>query len=151
MNLIIFGFKASGKTSVGKMISAQLKCPFVDTDDLIEKEYNLPIREIHKKLGDPEFRKLENKVIRSLYRVKKSVIALGGGAVLDPKNVAFLQTIGKLVYLRASFETICERVFKEGVPAFVDTKNPVASLKKIYLKRIPIYESVPVACAIDGV
>ncbi len=148
MNLIIFGFKASGKTSLGKMISSYLNCPFVDTDDLIAKEHGLSVREIHKKLGDLKFRELEKKVIRGLRSLKHSVIALGGGTVLDPENVAFLQTQGKLIYLKASFETVCERIFKEGIPSFVDPKDPVASLKKIYLERVPIYESILVECTV---
>ncbi|MBX9744175.1 MAG: shikimate kinase [Chlamydiales bacterium] len=145
MSVILFGFKGCGKTYYGKRLSLLLNLSFIDTDDLIVSLYGeqLPIREIHSTLGEKAFRSLETKVIHQLHSSLNAVIALGGGAVLDPTNVAYLQKIGQLVYLKARFETIKHRIIKDGIPSFVDIKRPFESLKEIYEKRILIYEKIP--------
>jgi shikimate kinase len=145
MNIILFGFKGSGKTYLGKRCSAALGCPFIDTDELIEKMYasRISLREIYKIEGEANFRMLERAAILSLPSKPPSIIATGGGAVLNPENVQDLQKIGKLVYLKASFDTIKKRL--TTTPAFVDKAN---SLEAIYRKRLPIYESIP-AIALD--
>src|SRR5690348_12190587 len=97
MNLLLFGFKASGKTHFGKLLAHEMHRPFIDTDDLIvalykkktDKQRN--IRQIYQELGEMPFRALEKEALQHLKDVTRSIIALGGGAVLDPKNVEFLQ------------------------------------------------------------
>jgi shikimate kinase len=144
MNLILFGFKGCGKTHFGKLLSKALKRPFLDTDNLLAELYDhkLSPREIHCILGETAFRALETKAILQLDAHLNAIIALGGGAVLEPTNLAHLQKIGQLVYLRASFETIKKRILQGNLPAFVDAKNPEESLYKIYQKRIPMYEAI---------
>lgn len=82
---------------------------------------------------------MEAEVISSL-RPSPSVIALGGGAILSPSSQAHLQTIGKLIYLKASLSTLQKRF--DQVPAFLDEKKPMESLKKLYQERTMIYESI---------
>lgn len=152
MSIILFGFKGCGKTHFGKLLSKELNYPFIDIDALImdlyatEHEKTLPIHEIHSLLTDINFRVLEKKAIHSLNKNAHAVIALGGGSVLDLDNVAYLQTIGKLVYLRSNFETLQDRIFKIRAPSFVDPTNPLTSLQSIYKQRLPIYESIPAIC-----
>jgi shikimate kinase len=145
MNIILFGFKGAGKTYLGKLLSAELKRPFIDTDDLIVQSHGqqLSVRDIHQALGETGFRALESTVIRTLQPHPHAVIALGGGSVLDSTNIEHLQKIGRLVYLKVSFN---ERSFKHGTPSFADAADPVESLRKIYQQRLPIYESIPARC-----
>lgn len=149
MNIILFGFKGCGKTHFGERLAAQLHKPFIDTDHLIIELYaqrtgdHRSIREIHQTLGDLSFRSLESDAIHLLENISDSVIALGGGVALNPDHIDFLQTIGQLIYLEASFDTIQKRVFSQGIPSFVDPKNPIESLRTIYHDRKPIYESIP--------
>ncbi len=140
MNIILFGFKGSGKTYLGKRFSASLNCPFIDTDELIEEMYGKKINtcEIYKIVGEKAFRDLERSAILSLPLSPPSVIALGGGAVCNPENVRDLQNIGKLVYLKASFETLKKRI--TTMPAFATN---IESLHRIYQERLPIYEAIP--------
>lgn len=150
-NIILFGFKGAGKTYLGKLLSEAIKRSFIDTDDRIihhyAKEKHL-IREIHRSLGEVCFRGLEKMVIHQLDKTCNAVISLGGGVILDSDNVAHLQTIGKLVYLKASFESLQERILSQGIPSFLDVKDPIGSLKQTYDARLPIYESIP-ALTID--
>jgi shikimate kinase len=134
MNVILFGFKGAGKTFLGKQIAERYKWPFVDTDELLlaATRYS-SLRELYNTVGEKEFRRLESQVIRSLSSYKQTVIALGGGAVLDGENVTFLQTIGQLVYVEVALETLLKR----GVTL------PTGSIETVYRERLPIYESIP--------
>jgi shikimate kinase len=137
MNLILFGFKGAGKTHFGKLLAQQIHRPFIDTDDLVSALYAKPVRKLYQELGETLFRALETQAILSLQSISNSIIALGGGAVLDADNLALLQKIGQLVYLDASFETIRSRVQEE--PAFITTNT----LQSIYAERKPLYDSIP--------
>lgn len=148
MNLLLFGFKASGKTHFGKILSKKMHRPFVDTDDLIMNEYeresskHKSIREIYKKIGSEGFRKLEKKVLLKLKSLNNTIIALGGGTVLDPENVEILQTVGAMVYLKTSPEKLKKRIFKDELPAFFDKKDPEGSFYEMVQNREPIYRSI---------
>jgi len=133
-NLILFGFKGVGKTYFGKLVADALKLPFIDTDDLIEKGFELSVKEIYEKVGEEEFRKIETKVILELID-SSSIIALGGGAPLSSQNIEHLQKIGQFAYLFADFP----RVEKRVQSASFLTK----SLYQTYLDRMKIYEKIP--------
>lgn len=148
MNIILFGFKGSGKTHFGKRLALELKRPFIDTDDLIIELSNnrLSIREIHQLLGENRFRSLESEAIHILTPTLNSVIAIGGGALLNPNNVEYLQKIGQMVYLQAGFDSVQKRILEEGIPSFIEDDDPISSLRKIYHQRLPIYESIQAHC-----
>jgi shikimate kinase len=149
MNLILFGFKGCGKTHFGRLLAQTMRRPFIDTDDLIselfaqQKGKRLSPKEIYKQMGKDGFRALEREAILRLEGVQDSIISLGGGAVLDPDNVAFLQKLGELVYLEAGPETLRKRVMSEELPAFLDAKDPLGSFVEMVHERKPIYESIP--------
>ncbi len=152
MNLILFGFKGSGKTHFGKLLALKMHRPFIDTDDLITELYTKEtghrrkIKEIYAKLGPEGFRAFEKKAIQFLKNVGDSIIALGGGTILDPENVEFLQKIGALVFLKAASEKLKKRIFKEELPLFWDKKNPEESFWEMIQEREPIYRSIPARC-----
>jgi shikimate kinase len=144
-SIVLFGFKGVGKTHLGKLLSQDLQLPFVDTDDLIEKKYKISVRNLYYFLGEEKFREIEKQIIREISLLKSHVIALGAGAILDRENQRILES-SHLIYLKASFATVQKRIFKEGIPAYLSKSKPVTSLKKIYLERIPIYESISAKC-----
>ncbi len=92
MNLILFGFKGSGKTHFGKLLAQKMHRRFIDTDDWIDELYakktgqHTSNREIYIQLGPAAFRALEKEVVKSLTSIKDAIVALGGGAVLDPEK-----------------------------------------------------------------
>jgi len=145
MNLLLFGFKGSGKSRFGKKLAAEMKRPFIDTDDLIcelyaeEKGERLPIGDIYRALGAEGFRTWEKEAVFSLENIKASVIALGGGAILDEENRIFLEKQGILVYLKANPQTLRERMRKA---AFLDPNNWEESFRNLIQERIPLYEAV---------
>jgi len=149
MNLVLFGIKGCGKSYFGKRLAEETKYLFIDTDLLIESLYeesyheHLTFREIYRKLGPESFRKLEHQVIQSLTPMKNAVIAVGGGSISEPENLAILEKIGTLVYLKTDKETLKKRIFTQGVPAFLDPNNPEESFENMYQVRSELYEKIP--------
>jgi shikimate kinase len=149
MNLILFGFKGCGKTTIGQQLAAQLHCTFIDTDHLIEKKGGKPVREIVLTFGFDRFLKLEQEAVASLKGVSGCVIAVGGGTVLNPENLNTLEKLGTLVYLQASKETLKRRMLRGELPTFLDPKDPEGSFEKMYAARKEFYEQIP-AVRIDA-
>jgi shikimate kinase len=152
MNLILFGFKGVGKTFYGRKLAHLMHRPFIDTDDLSEELYaeekgeRLTSKQIFQELGAVPFRALEKQAVFSLGKIKNSVIALGGGAIVDPDNLEFLQKLGALVYLKASPETLRLRmqkaIDKGETPAIVDPKQLETTFWRLIQERLPLYESI---------
>lgn len=148
MNLILFGFKGSGKTHFGKLLALEMNRPFIDTDDLIVKLHGKSCRQLYQELGEEKFRQIETTAITSLHHIENSIIALGGGAVLKKENVEFLQTIGALIYLKASLQKIRPRILKGEIPVIFKGEDPEDALHAMFHEREPVYLSIP-AQAID--
>lgn len=137
-NIILIGYKSSGKTTLGKKIAEKTGRHFIDTDDLIAKNN----REFYLAVGPTAFREIEKEVIRALAEFQNSVIATGGGTILDPENVIILKKLGKLFYLEVAKEELKKRLLIDPLPAILDPENPEASFEKMYHERKSIYESV---------
>ncbi|VHO03149.1 shikimate kinase [Candidatus Rhabdochlamydia sp. T3358] len=149
MNLILYGFKSCGKTTLGQKVAKSMKCAFYDTDNLVESLYQIKtgqcvsVREIFKSEGEVYFRGLEKQVLPLISNVKNSIIAIGGGLVLDPFNRCFLEQLGKLVYLKVRKKIIQERIFSAGLPGFLDVNRPKESFERLFKKRTLAYEQIP--------
>lgn len=100
----------AGKSAVGRALAANLSLSFKDTDRLIENRAGCRIGEIFDRKGEAFFRTLESEVIAELSKVAGGVVALGGGAAVQPGAVDRLEQSGTLVYLRARPETLLERI-----------------------------------------
>lgn len=149
MNVILFGFKSCGKTTLGKMLATRMNRPFIDTDEMLEMIYfeqtgeQTPFRQIYKAIGEEKFRALESKVVILLQNTQHSIIALGGGLILNPKNAASLAKLGQLVYLKVSKETVKRRVLGKELPSFLDPKDPKTPLNTITMRGDPNMKRYP--------
>jgi shikimate kinase len=130
----VCGFKSAGKTTLGKKMALELKRPFIDTDLLIPCHYLPKNREV--------FRHYEKMAIASLQGVKESIIATGGGAILDEESRKILKKLGKIIYLQVNKEIIKSRLLKEPLPLFLDPFDPEGSFEKMYAEREPLYLSL---------
>ena len=145
-NIILIGFKNSGKTSVGKALAGALKKTFLDTDRVVEQDYfNLTqtkknTNEIYRSVGEAYFRELETLVIQRLVWIEDSIISTGGGCVLLEKNVVYLKQCGRLVYLSTSIDELKKRGQNKETPAFLDSNDTDKSWLEMYQDRKPIYE-----------
>jgi shikimate kinase len=149
MNLILFGYKKCGKTYFGLKVAHKMHMQYLDTDQMIEDLFTaryhqtLPCKQIVIHHGLHLLRELEKQVIYSLSHVKNTVIALGGGAVLDESNVEYIQKIGTLVYLKTDKETLKKRILSGEIPSYIDAKDPVRSFEDMHANRKPFYEKIP--------
>ena len=137
-NIILCGFMGSGKTVVGKELAKIMGRRFVDTDELVERKQGIPIKAIFEAYGEEFFRDLEHKVCAETAELKNCVISTGGGAVTFERNVEALKKGGKIVFLDADFQTICDRIGNNtNRPLFQD----VDKAKALFDERRPLYEA----------
>lgn len=113
-NIILCGFMGSGKTTVGMLLSRATGRRMVDTDELIEERAGMSVSEIFAREGEAFFRGLEREVIASVAEESGLIIAVGGGAVLDGRNVDALRRGGVLCYLIVSPEEVTRRISVDG-------------------------------------
>ncbi len=145
MNFILIGYRASGKTSVGKKLSSLLGLPFCDTDALIRQQTGKTVRQMVLEGGWPAFRRAEKAAIDSLAGEEETVIALGGGAVLDSANLEALKPRGLFIWLQADLDTIHERL--TGDRATAEQRPSLLPAGKgddeeILRQRIPVYKAI---------
>lgn len=105
-NLVLIGMPSCGKTTIGKAIAKQLGKEFIDSDDEIVKKQGMSIPEIFEKFGEKHFRNIESEVIAELSLKQSSVIATGGGAVLNRRNVDLLKENGLVVFIDRPLEKL---------------------------------------------
>ncbi|MGI9953186.1 shikimate kinase [Moorellaceae bacterium AZ2] len=137
-NIVLIGFMASGKTTVGRLLAGKLGWNFYDTDAEVEKEAGCSIAELFAREGEAHFRQLEKEVIARITEGSRAVIATGGGAVLAPENVERLRKGNKVVWLKVDEATVWRRVAGSEDRPLVRgrSRQEVAALLK---KREPCY------------
>jgi shikimate kinase len=106
MNIVLLGFMGSGKTTIGKAFAQRKNLKFIDTDDVIEKQNNMLIKDIFSSYGEAHFRLLEKQAIDQLVGLDNCVIAIGGGAVMYHDNLDTLKRVGTTVFLDAPLQKI---------------------------------------------
>ncbi len=109
MNIILIGYRGSGKSTVGRGLAYRIRRRFVDTDDLIESKEGR-ISDIVKSRGWDYFRGIEKRIIGEISQKDNLVIALGGGAVLNIDNVEALKRNGLIIWLKADRDVLRKRM-----------------------------------------
>ena len=141
--LILIGYRATGKTTLARMLGERLQLDAVDTDPCIEQKARQTIAEIFAEQGEPAFRDYESQVIAELLCGQPCVVATGGGLPMRPANRELLKRAGRVVWLKASPETILQRM--SGDPATqrmrpqLTNLPPLAEIEHILKERTPIY------------
>jgi shikimate kinase len=138
--LYLVGFMASGKTTVGRALADHIGWPFVDMDAEIEAREGRTIAQIFQENGEPGFREIENRVlrvhVRNIEAGQPCVLALGGGAFVQPGNRELLENNGVSLWIDCPLEVIQRRL--NG-----DTSRPLASqangLGRLYEDRRSLY------------
>jgi shikimate kinase len=112
--LYLVGFMASGKSIVGRLLAHQLGWSFFDTDDEIERAEKTSIADLFDARGEAEFRRIESLIlgqhVRWIERGRPAVLALGGGAFVDPANRGLLLGNGIVIWLDCPLEVVSRRV-----------------------------------------
>jgi len=140
-NLILIGFMGTGKTSVGMRVAKSLGWRFVDTDKLIVKQAGKAIPQIFADSGETRFRELETEVLEKCASASGQVISTGGGIVTVERNREILKEAGYVIWLKASPETIYERVRRNRNRPLLRTDNPLATIREMLSVRNELYEA----------
>lgn len=137
-NIVLIGFMASGKSSVGKALAQELGWDFIDTDSWIEQDLNMKIPDIFQKYGESCFRLEEKKCVGGLAGKTGTVIATGGGTVLDQDNWRDLQLLGNMIHLYTPLRTALARAGNtQDRPLLANGQN---AIKQLYRQRLKIYK-----------
>ncbi len=126
-----------GKTTVGKLLSKKLNMKFIDTDNYITTQTNTNISEIFEKYGEPYFRDLENELVKKSKIFVPTVLSLGGGTLINKKNISILKNTGKIIYLKASITTIKDRLKNDNTRPLLKKSS---NLEILYKSRCKTYE-----------
>ena len=141
MNIVLIGYRCTGKSSIGKRLANILGWKFLDTDKILEDKIGMSISEFVLKKGWDEFRKLEKEVVKDVSKSDNSVIATGGGVVLNEENMKALKKNGWIVWLKAKPETIKQRMLKDkaNTRPSLKGKDPVNEIGEVLAERSPLY------------
>ncbi len=129
----------TGKSSVGKRLAERLGYDFVDLDDLIEAEAHLPIAEIFATRGETAFRAMEREMVARVSGRERCVIATGGGAIVESRNLELLRRTGVVIALTASAEVILSRVGSGGDRPMLWGADPRRRVAELLAERTPAY------------
>jgi shikimate kinase len=145
--VVLTGFMGSGKTSTGEALAGLLGWEFVDLDQEIEAQEGFAIRDLFARNNEAQFRAIEHEALRNCLRscARPTVIALGGGAIVQAKNAELIRMKQALtVFLETPIEEMLERC---EVGAQSDPENPrplatdVESFRALYRQRLPHYRA----------
>ncbi|HTQ29896.1 MAG TPA: shikimate kinase [Opitutaceae bacterium] len=138
-NLYLVGFMGTGKTTVGRMVADRLGFVLLDSDQEIERQQGRTIAAIFAEDGEPAFRALEREFITRGHPAAHTVVACGGGLVVQPGMLELLKRKGVVVCLHASIATVLQRIAGHSHRPLFNGENPEARLRDLYAQREPIY------------
>ncbi len=136
-SIILIGMPAVGKSTVGVVVAKGLGYEFIDTDLLIQKQKNRLLKEIIEDEGIDGFLRIENQVNRDV-QAERAVISPGGSVVYCQEAMEHYKKIGVVVYLRASFETINNRIRNAKNRGVVLKEGQ--TLEMLYEERVKLFE-----------
>jgi shikimate kinase len=152
MNVVLIGYRGTGKSTVGKAVAAKLGRQVVSTDNEVVRRAGSSIADIVAAHGWDYFRDLESSVCQDLAGRDNLVIDTGGGAILRQQNVEVFKRNGRLIWLTASVETIAARIGSGTQrPSLTGTKSHVEEIREVLSERVPKYQAAAdVTLATDG-
>lgn len=151
-NVILIGFMGSGKSTVGIGLSYRLQCILTDTDKMIEKKEGRSISEIFAAEGENYFREAETKLLKELRESRaRQIFSVGGGTPLLAENRRLLRELGTVVYLKASAETVYERLRGDTTRPLLQGENPMEKIRVLLEEREKLYrEAADFIVSVDG-
>lgn len=140
--LVLVGPTGAGKSSVGRVLAARWRVPFVDVDAEIERHAGLSIGEIFARDGEAAFRELERETLRELLAGARCVLATGGGAVLDAASRRRMAEHGHVVHLHAGVDAQLRRLDGDRTRPLLAGPDRAAALRAMAGHRTPLYREI---------
>jgi shikimate kinase len=140
MNLVLIGYRGTGKSAVGAIVATRLGMQCISMDEKIVEKVGMSIPEFVEKRGWPAFRDAESEIARELSSTDDVVIDSGGGVIERPENIDVLRANGIIVWLKASVDVIVARI--EGGterPSLTGAKSFTDEVEEVLERRTPKY------------
>lgn len=139
-NIVFIGFMGAGKTTIGKLVAKKLYRDFIDIDEEIEKEYNMPIPKIFAEIGEKAFREKEKELIQNLCQYKLKIISVGGGAFLQEEIRKVCLDSSIVFYLDITWDA-----WKSRLSSIIDSRpvlqgKSMEEIEELFYKRKEIYK-----------
>lgn len=143
MNIVLMGYRGTGKSVVGRVLARRLDRPLFSLDRIIEKKGGMVIPEFVARNGWPKFRELEYKVVQEVCdEADNAILDCGGGVVLDHRNVDRLKRHGRVALLIADFEILLDRLSRDrNRPALLDGVSFEEEQRQIMAEREEKYKA----------
>jgi shikimate kinase len=150
VNLYLVGFMGTGKTTIGRVVAHRLGFGLLDSDHEIERRQGKSIPQIFAADGEPAFRQMERAFVQDGHPATRTVVACGGGLVVQPGMLAELKARGVVVCLHASLETILRRTQGNKNRPLLDVEDPMERIRTLYAAREPVYRQAGTVILTDG-
>ena len=142
MNIVLIGYRGTGKSSVARLLAARTKWPIVSTDLEIIKKAGMPVPDIIRKRGWDYFRDVESEICKQVGKKDRTIIDTGGGAVLRKENVESLRQRGRMFWLTAEVTTVMARIKNNSDrPSLTGKKSYVEEVEEVLNERLPLYKA----------
>jgi shikimate kinase len=141
-NVILVGPMGAGKTTVGKALAKIASMDFVDCDLELETRTGVSVTTIFEIEGEEGFRRREAALLREISARSGTVIATGGGVVIQPENRELLRRAGIVIYLAAPVARLLRRTRNSRNRPLLDTPDPEKTLADLLETRDPLYREV---------
>jgi shikimate kinase len=138
--IVLIGFMATGKSTVGRLVAERLGRRFVDLDQLIEQTAGMTVAELFRTAGEPAFRRAEAQALRQALATPSTVVATGGGAACRDENLEAMLAQATVVALSATPIEVLKRTGgPSGRPLLDGADDPLAAATKLLAAREPFY------------
>jgi shikimate kinase len=138
-NIYLVGPMGAGKSTIGRVLAAELHLSFRDSDKVIEDRTGADIPWIFDMEGEEGFRDRESAVLDELSTEEQSVIATGGGIILRAQNRELMKASGYVCYLTASIDQLVERTARDKKRPLLQVENPRQKIIDLLAMRDPLY------------
>ncbi len=139
-NIVLIGYRCTGKSSVGRTLAKELHRAFLDTDAMVEERTGRSISDIVRQDGWPRFREIERQIVQDAASLHHAVISTGGGVVTDEQNRQALKRNGWLVWLRAGAEIIKSRMQGDKTRPSLAGDDAIKEVDEVLMLRTSLYE-----------
>lgn len=150
VNIYLVGFMGTGKTTIGRVVAQKLNFQLLDSDHEIERIKGKSVPEIFETEGEPAFRELERNFIAGGHPSQRTVVACGGGLVVQPGMLDLLSSKGVVICLHASLDTILKRTQGNKNRPLLNVDDPMSRIRALYTAREPIYRRSGTLILTDG-
>ncbi|MBQ4645747.1 MAG: shikimate kinase [Candidatus Gastranaerophilales bacterium] len=136
--IILIGMMGSGKSTISKALAQKNNLELIELDEIFEKQENISIKDFFKEFKEEKFRQIETEILKKALEKQNSIISTGGGIVLKKENRDLLENYFT-IYLKASPETLFERLKNDNSRPLLQTQNPKKEIEKILSTREQYY------------